>query len=172
MNGNDFFRNGRFRNGRADLTRFDRAVTMALTSFKQSVSSKTKLASGWQLAAIIALTHLPPAIWYLLPVGIVALIIAERIWRRILPLRERVRLAKEENDRRQRKSRQPSAERRPTLSCNQVEGRDDIWPTGEVRPRQRECPVSEMGAETAQSLTTRPLLIHLGSRAAKFAAPR
>ena len=35
---------------------------------------------------------------------LVALIVAAVIWRRIAPLRERVRLANEENDRRQRKA--------------------------------------------------------------------
>jgi hypothetical protein len=93
---------------------FDQVVTMALTSLKQFIASDTKPASGWQVAAILAITLLPLSVCVLLPVGIVALIIAAVIWRQIQPLRERVRLAiqplreqvrlaNEENDRRQRK---------------------------------------------------------------------
>jgi hypothetical protein len=75
---------------------FDRAMTMALTSFKQLMSSDPKPAGGCQWAATITIMLLPISTWFLLPAGIVALI-------RMLPLREGVRLANEENDRRQRK---------------------------------------------------------------------
>ncbi|MGC2085159.1 MAG: hypothetical protein WA702_17585 [Bradyrhizobium sp.] len=85
---------------------FDRAMTMTLASLKRIIAPNTKPASGWQLAAIFIVAilpiPLPPRMYALLPVGIVGWIIARVIWRRMLPLRERARLADEENDRRQR----------------------------------------------------------------------